>query len=108
MRESCANGTGITAQCPGQTAVILSGYVLGTNECSECSLRRWCRPPVSAASPVGYHGEHMEPKSPTKSRYVTETLLPTILYPLDAEDYFELAREDDEFGVHLPDPPDEK
>jgi hypothetical protein len=79
--------------------------VLGTNE---RDLSRWSKPPASAASPVGYHGEYMEPKSPIKTRYITETLMPTILYPLDAEDYFELAREDDEFGVHLPDPPDEK
>jgi hypothetical protein len=45
----------------------------------------------------------MDPKSPIKSRDLMETLLPAFLYPVDDEDYFELAREDDEFGVHLPD-----
>ena len=49
----------------------------------------------------------MEPKSPIKSRDLTETLLPTVLYPLDTEDCFELAREDDEFGVHLPEQSEE-
>ncbi len=50
----------------------------------------------------------MEPKSPIKRRELQETLLPTVLYPLDTEDYFELAYEDDEFGVHLPDHSDDR
>jgi hypothetical protein len=50
----------------------------------------------------------MEPKSPTKSRELKETLLPSVLYPTDTEDYFELACEDDEFGVHIPDHADDK
>ena len=50
----------------------------------------------------------MEPKSPTKSRELKEMLPPTVLHPTDAEDYFELAREDDEFGVHVPDQTDDK
>lgn len=45
----------------------------------------------------------MEPKSPIKSSDMPETLLPTVLSPVDTEDYFELAYEDDEFGVHVPD-----
>lgn len=45
----------------------------------------------------------MEPKSPIKSRDLQETLLPSVLYPVDTEDYFELAYEADEFGVHAPD-----
>jgi hypothetical protein len=53
-------------------------------------------------------GEYMEPKSPIKSRELKETLLPTVLYPIDTEDYFELACEDDEFGVHIPDQTDDK
>jgi hypothetical protein len=50
----------------------------------------------------------MEPKSPVKSREVKEVLLPTVLYPIDTEDCFELACEDDEFGVHIPDQTDDK
>ena len=50
----------------------------------------------------------MEPKSPIKSRDLTETLLPTVLYPADTEDCFELACEADEFGVHVLDHPDYK
>ena len=50
----------------------------------------------------------MEPKSPTKSRELKETLLPSVLYPTDTEDYFELACEGDEFGVHIPDHADDK
>ena len=50
----------------------------------------------------------MEQKSPTKHGELKETLLPTTLWPVDAEDYFELACEDDEFGVHVPDPSDDK
>jgi hypothetical protein len=50
----------------------------------------------------------MEPKSPIKRRELKETLLPAVLCPLDTEDYFELACEDDEFGVHLPDHSDDK
>jgi hypothetical protein len=42
----------------------------------------------------------MEPKSPIKPRDSRKTLLPTILYPLETEDCFELAYEADEFGVH--------
>ena len=37
-----------------------------------------------------------------------ETLLPTVLYPVDTEDYFELACEADEFGVHVLDHSDDK
>ena len=44
----------------------------------------------------------MEPKNPTKNRELMETMVPAILYPVDSEDCFELAWEDDEFGVHLP------
>ncbi len=44
----------------------------------------------------------MEPKSTIKSSDMPETLLPTVFCPIDAEDYFELAYEADEFGVHLP------
>jgi hypothetical protein len=50
----------------------------------------------------------MEPKRPIKSRELKEMLLPTVLYPTDTEDYFELACEDDEFGVHIPDQADDK
>ena len=51
----------------------------------------------------------MEPKkSPIKSRDLTEALLPTALCPVDADDYFELAYEADEFGVHVPDQSAEK
>jgi hypothetical protein len=43
----------------------------------------------------------MEPKnSPIKSKD-SEVSLPTVLYPVDTEDYFELACEADEFGVHV-------
>ena len=50
----------------------------------------------------------MEPKSPIKSSAMPETLPPTVLSPVDTEDYFELAYEDDEFGVHLADLTDDK
>ena len=50
----------------------------------------------------------MEPKSTIKSSDMPETLLPTVLCPVDAEDYFELAYEADEFGVHVPDHSDDK
>ena len=50
----------------------------------------------------------MEPKSPTRSRELKETMLPSVLYPTDTEDYFELACEDDEFGVHIPGHADDK
>ena len=50
----------------------------------------------------------MEPKSPIKSRELKEMLRQTVLYPTDTEDYFELACEDDEFGVHIPDQTDDK
>jgi hypothetical protein len=51
----------------------------------------------------------MEPKkSPTKSRDLTETLQPTVLCPVDTDDYFELAYETDEFGLHVPDHSAEK
>jgi hypothetical protein len=44
----------------------------------------------------------MEPKnSPIKSTNLIEVSLPTVLCPVDAEDYFELACEADEFGVHV-------
>jgi hypothetical protein len=46
----------------------------------------------------------MEPKnSPIKCTSLKEVLRPTVLCPLDAEDYFELAYEADEFGIHVPD-----
>jgi hypothetical protein len=54
------------------------------------------------------HGECMKPKSPIKPGDSRKTLLPTVLYPLETEDCFELAYEADEFGVHLPDHPDDK
>ena len=51
----------------------------------------------------------MEPKkSPIKSRDLTEALQPTVLYPVDTDDYFELAYEADEFGLHVPDHSAEK
>jgi hypothetical protein len=50
----------------------------------------------------------MEPKRLIKPGDLRETLLPTVLCPLDTEDCFELAYEDDEFGVHLADHPDDK
>jgi hypothetical protein len=50
----------------------------------------------------------MEPKSLSKSRDSKEILPPTVLYPLDTEDCFELACEADEFGVHLPDLSDDE
>jgi hypothetical protein len=56
----------------------------------------------ASVSPVPANGECMEPKSPIKSSDMPETLLPTVLCPVDAEDYFELAYEADEFGVHVP------
>jgi len=50
----------------------------------------------------------MEPKSPIKPGDSRKTLLPTVLYPLETEDCFELAYAADEFGVQLPDHPDDK
>jgi hypothetical protein len=50
----------------------------------------------------------MEPKSPIKLRDLTEALLPTPSCPIDTEDYFELAYEVDEFGVHAPYRSDDK
>lgn len=45
----------------------------------------------------------MDPKkSPIKSRDLTEDLQPTVVCPVDTDDYFELAHEADEFGVHVP------
>jgi len=45
----------------------------------------------------------MEPKnSPIRRTALTEVSLPTVLCPVDTEDYFELAYEADEFGVRLP------
>jgi hypothetical protein len=54
------------------------------------------------------HGDRMEPKSPIKLRDPTETFPPRPSYPMDAEDYFELAYEVDEFGVHAPYQTDDK
>jgi hypothetical protein len=59
--------------------------------------------PASERTASSRHGGCMEPKSPIKSIHMPETLLPTVLSPVDAEDYFELAYETDEFGVHVPD-----
>ena len=64
--------------------------------------------PASERTSCHCHGECMEPKSPIKSKELKETLLPSVLYPTDTEDYFELACEDDEFGVHIPDQTDDK
>ena len=51
----------------------------------------------------------MEPKkSPIKSRDFAEALQPTVLCPVDTDDYFELAYEADEFGVHVHDHSAEK
>jgi hypothetical protein len=45
----------------------------------------------------------MEPKkSPINSANLGDVLSPTVLCPVDTEDYFELAYEADEFGVHIP------
>jgi len=44
----------------------------------------------------------MEPKSPLKLRDPTEAFPPKPSCPMDTEDYFELAYEIDEFGVHAP------
>jgi hypothetical protein len=63
---------------------------------------RYSKMPASERVSCSRHGECMEPKSPIKSSDMPETLLPTVLRPVDTEDYFELAYEDDEFGVHLP------
>jgi hypothetical protein len=64
---------------------------------------RYAKIPASERIACSSHGEHMEPKSPIKSSDLPETLLPTVLCPVDTEDYFELAYETDEFGVHVPD-----
>ncbi len=51
----------------------------------------------------------MEPsKSLLKSRGLQEAWQPTIVCPVDIDDYFELADEADEFGVHAPDHAAEK
>ena len=51
----------------------------------------------------------MEPKkNAIKSRDLTEALQPTVSCPVDTDDYFELAYEADEFGVHVPDHSAEK
>src|ERR1700694_3844465 len=71
-------------------------------------LPRHSKLPASARISCSRRGECMEPKSPIKSRDLTETLLPTVLYPADTEDCFELACEADEFGVHVLDHPDDK
>jgi hypothetical protein len=42
----------------------------------------------------------MEPKSPLKRKDLDETSTP--LGPVNSDDYFELAYEIDEFGVHVP------
>jgi hypothetical protein len=45
----------------------------------------------------------MDPKkSPIKNRDLKEALQPAVLCPVDTDDYFELAYEADEFGVHVP------
>jgi hypothetical protein len=59
--------------------------------------------PASERTACSRQGERMEPKSPIKSSDTPETLLPSVLCPVDADDYFELAYETDEFGVHVPD-----
>jgi hypothetical protein len=47
----------------------------------------------------------MEPKkSSSKSQDLKGTLQPMVRYSVDTDDYFELAYEPDEFGVHVPDP----
>jgi len=46
----------------------------------------------------------MEPKkSPIENRDLKDALQPRVLCPFDTDDYFELAYEADEFGVHVPD-----
>jgi hypothetical protein len=52
----------------------------------------------------------MEPKKgPIKTRDLKdEALRPTVLCPVDTDDYFELAYEADEFGVHVLDHSAEK
>jgi hypothetical protein len=46
----------------------------------------------------------MEPKkNPIKSRDSMEALRPLASCPADIDDYFELACEADEFGIHVPD-----
>jgi hypothetical protein len=47
------------------------------------------------------HGESMEPKSPPKRKDPDQAALPVPLSPVNSEDYFELAYETDEFGVHV-------
>ena len=45
----------------------------------------------------------MEPKNTSmESRDTKDVLSPTLSYPVDTEDCFELAYEADEFGVCLP------
>jgi hypothetical protein len=74
----------------------------------EYRLSRYSKLPISERISCSRHGEYMEPKSLGKSGDSKETLLPPVLYPLDAEDCFELACEADEFGVHLPDLSDDE
>ena len=50
----------------------------------------------------------MEPKTPNKPGNLIAALLMTPLFALDTEDYFELAYEVDEFGVHAPYQSDDK
>ena len=82
------------------------GRVLLLNRKRSLSLR--FKTPASERTSCHYRGECMEPKSPIKNREVKEVLLPSVLYPTDTEDCFELACEDDEFGVHVPDCADDK
>jgi hypothetical protein len=44
----------------------------------------------------------METKAPIKLRDTNEAFPPKPSCPMDTEDYFELAYEIDEFGVHAP------
>ena len=44
----------------------------------------------------------MEPQSIVRRKDEDDALRPPTQPPVDAEDYFELAYETDEFGVHLP------
>jgi len=51
----------------------------------------------------------MEPKkSPTKSQDLKDASQPAVSVLVDTDDYFELAYEADEFGVHVPDLSTEK
>lgn len=51
----------------------------------------------------------MEPKkTPIRSKDSKEALQPVVSGPVDTDDYFELANEPDEFGVHVPDHSAEK